>query len=379
MNLLRTWAVIRKEARHITRDRGTFFLVTVSPVFLLLVMAYTFMVDIENVAVAVMDRDGTKLSRRYIAGLGSTGDVEVRYVADNYGELERWLMTSEAKAAIVIPPNFEADLRASREASIQVLIEGTEPVTANSAMQHVGGYTQKFALEVVKDAAARAGMPVDENALTPIDLRLRTWYNPTLKAVIGFLPALIAMVMAMPAVTTTMALTREKEHGTLEQLITTPIRRSELLVGKLIPYVLSGLLGVILCIIVAVYWFDSPFKGNLVLYLMLSLIFLLASLAIAMVMSVFVKSQQAAQLGAFLIFFFPGFFLSGIFYPLVSMQPIMKMEAYMVPTTHYVLISRGIFLKGQGLDMLWPFAMALLAMGFVFLGLAILMFKKKLA
>ncbi|HSR33181.1 MAG TPA: ABC transporter permease, partial [Anaerolineae bacterium] len=347
MNLLRTWAVIRKEARHITRDRGTFFLVTVSPVFLLLVMAYTFMVDIEKVAVAVMDRDGTKLSRRYIAGLGSTGDVEVRYVADNYGELERWLMTSEAKAAIVIPPNFEADLRASREASIQVLIEGTEPVTANSAMQHVGGYTQKFALEVVKDAAARAGMPVDENALTPIDLRLRTWYNPTLKAVIGFLPALIAMVMAMPAVTTTMALTREKEHGTLEQLITTPIRRSELLVGKLIPYVLSGLLGVILCIIVAVYWFGSPFKGNLVLYLMLSLIFLLASLAIAMVMSVFVKSQQAAQLGAFLIFFFPGFFLSGIFYPLVSMQPIMKMEAYMVPTTHYVLISRGIFLKGQ--------------------------------
>lgn len=379
MNLLRTWAVIRKEARHITRDRGTFFLVTVSPVFLLLVMAYTFMVDIENVAVAVMDRDGTKLSRRYIAGLGSTGDVEVRYVADNYGELERWLMTSEAKAAIVIPPNFEADLRASREASIQVLIEGTEPVTANSAMQHVGGYTQKFALEVVRGAAARAGMPVDENALTPIDLRLRTWYNPTLKAVIGFLPALIAMVMAMPAVTTTMALTREKEHGTLEQLITTPIRRSELLVGKLIPYVLSGLLGVILCIIVAVYWFGSPFKGNLVLYLMLSLIFLLASLAIAMVMSVFVKSQQAAQLGAFLIFFFPGFFLSGIFYPLVSMQPIMKMEAYMVPTTHYVLISRGIFLKGQGLDMLWPFAMALLAMGFVFLGLAILMFKKKLA
>ena len=379
MNLLRTWAVIRKEARHITRDRGTFFLVTVSPVFLLLVMAYTFMVDIEKVAVAVMDRDGTKLSRRYIAGLGSTGDVEVRYVADNYGELERWLMTSEAKAAIVIPPNFEADLRASREASIQVLIEGTEPVTANSAMQHVGGYTQKFALEVVKDAAARAGMPVDENALTPIDLRLRTWYNPTLKAVIGFLPALIAMVMAMPAVTTTMALTREKEHGTLEQLITTPIRRSELLVGKLIPYVLSGLLGVILCIIVAVYWFGSPFKGNLVLYLMLSLIFLLASLAIAMVMSVFVKSQQAAQLGAFLIFFFPGFFLSGIFYPLVSMQPIMKMEAYMVPTTHYVLISRGIFLKGQGLDMLWPFALALLAMGILFLGLAILLFKKKLA
>jgi ABC-2 type transport system permease protein len=130
---------------------------------------------------------------------------------------------------------------------------------------------------------------------------------------------------------------------------------------------------------VAVYWFGSPFKGSFVLYLVLSVDFLLASLAIALVLSVFVKSQQAAQLGAFLIFFFPGFFLSGIFYPLVSMQPIMKMEAYLVPTTHFVFISRGVFLKGQGLDMLWPFALALLAMGVIFLGLAILLFKKKLA
>jgi ABC-2 type transport system permease protein len=379
MNLLRTWAVVRKEARHIMRDRRSFFLVTVSPAFLLLVMAYTFMVDIKNVAVAVMDRDGTPLSRRYLAGMGGTGDVLVRYVADDYGDLERWLMTSQAKAAIVVPPGFEASLRAGREAQIQVLVEGTEPTTANTAMQHIGGYTQQFALEMASEFAARAGLAVEDAALAPISLRMRTWYNPTLKAVIGFLPALIAMVMGMPAVTTTLALTREKEHGTLEQLIVTPIRRSELLVGKLIPYVLSGLLGVLLCVILAVYWFGSPFEGSFALYLVLSIDFLLASLAIALVMSVFVKTQQAAQLGAMLVFFFPGFFLSGIFYPLVSMQPLMKMEAYMVPTTHYVLISRGIFLKGQARETLWPYALALLAMGLLFLALAILLFKKKLS
>ena len=378
MNLLRTWAVIRKEARHIFRDRRTLILVTISPVFLLMVMAYTFMVDIENVAVAVMDRDGTNLSRRYISGLGGTGDVLVRYIAADYADLERWLMTSEAKAAIVIPPGFESDLKAGRETNVQVLIEGTEPNTANTAMMHIGGFTQQFALQVVSEVAGQAGIVMDEAALSPIDLRLRTWYNPTLRIVIGFLPALIATVLAMPAVTTTMALTREKEHGTLEQLITTPIRRAELLVGKLIPYVLSGLLGVIGCAAVAVYWFGTPFRGSFVLYLVLSLAFLLASLAIALVMSVYVKTQQAAQLGAMLIFFFPGFFLSGIFYPLVSMAPIMKMEAYMVPTTHYVMISRGIFLKGQGLEALWPFALALLVMGIVFLSLAILLFKKKL-
>lgn len=379
MNLRRTWAVIRKEARHIMRDRGTLTLVTVSPVVLLLIMAYTFMVDIENVAVAVMDRDGTELSRRYISGLGSTGDVLVRYVAEDYGQLEHWLMTSEAKAAIVIPPGFEKDLRAKREASIQVLIEGTEPVTAETAMQHVGGYTQQFALGVARDAAAAAGWPIEEAALTPVDLRLRTWYNPTLKAIIGFMPALIAMVLAMPAVTTTMALTREKEHGTLEQLFATPIRRSELLVGKLVPYLISGTLAVVLCVIVAVFWFGSPFRGSFALYMVLAIAFLLASLAIAMVLSVFVKTQQAAQLGAFLIFFFPGFFLSGIFYPLVSMQPLMKMEAYMVPTTHFVMIGRGVMLKGQGLEALWPYSLALLAMGILFLGLAIILFRTKVA
>jgi len=379
MNLLRVWAVMRKEMRHIMRDRRTFVLVTVSPVFLLVIMAYTFMVDIEHVAVAVMDRDATPLSRRYLAGLGGTGDVLVRYVADDYQQLERWLMTSEAKAAIVIPPGFEADLQAGQEAQVQVLVEGTEPMTANTAMQHLGGYTQQFALELASEAAARAGLLVDETSLAPIELRMRTWYNPTLKMVIGFLPALIAMVMGMPAVTTTLALTREKEHGTLEQLIATPIRRSELLVGKLIPYVLSGLLAVIMCVIVAVYWFGSPFKGSFVLYLVLAVAFLFASLAIALVMSVFVKTQQAAQLGAMLVFFFPGFFLSGIFYPLVSMEPLMKMEAYMVPTTHFVYISRGVFLKGQGLDALWPYTLALLAMGIVFLLLAILLFRKKLA
>jgi ABC-2 type transport system permease protein len=193
------------------------------------------------------------------------------------------------------------------------------------------------------------------------------------------MPALIAMVLAMPAVTTTLALTREKEHGTLEQLIATPIRGTELLVGKLVPYILSGLLGVVSCAAVAVYWFETPFRGSFFLYMMLSLAFLLGSLAIALVLSVFVKTQQAAQLGAMLIFFFPGFFLSGIFYPLVSMAPIMKLEAYMVPTTHYVMISRGIFLKGQGLDALWPYALALVVMGLLFLALAILLFKKKLA
>jgi ABC-2 type transport system permease protein len=142
--------------------------------------------------------------------------------------------------------------------------------------------------------------------------------------------------------------------------------------------VVRGLSGVVLCVLVAVYWFGAPFRGSIVLYLLLSIDFLLATLAIALVLSVFVRSQQAAQLGAMLIFFFPGFFLSGIFYPLVSMAPIMRLEAFMVPTTHYVMIGRGVFLKGQGLETLWSYALALSVMAVGFLAMAILLFKKKL-
>ena len=165
----------------------------------------------------------------------------------------------------------------------------------------------------------------------------------------------------------------------MEQLIATPIGRAELLVGKLIPYMLSGMVSIVLCVALAVYWFGAPFRGDFGLYMVLAADFLLATMGIALLMSVFVRSQQAAQLGAMLIFFFPGFFLSGIFYPLFSMQPMMKMEAFMVPTTHFVLISRGIFLKGQGLDALWPYGLALLGMGVALLALAVLLFKKKLA
>ncbi|MFQ6058259.1 MAG: ABC transporter permease [Anaerolineae bacterium] len=378
MNWRRTLSVMRKEAWHILRDRAAFFLTIFSPVFLLFTMGYAFSVDIKDVAVAVMDGDQTPLSRQYIRGLGATGDVLVRYVAADYADVEGWLMTSEAKAAIIIPPGFGADLRAGREASVQVLVDGTDPNTANVALAHIGGYTQQFAMEVVMEAMNRAGFPMGEAVLRPIDLRIRTWYNPTLKMVIGFIPALIAMVMGMPAVAATSALVREKERGTFEQLIVTPIRRAELLVGKLVPYMISGLISVVLCAVLAVYWFGAPFRGNFPLYLVFSADFFLATMSIALILSTFVKSQQAAQIGAVLIFFFPGFFLSGIFYPLFSMAPIMKMEAFAMPTTHYVFINRGMFLKGQGLAALWPYAAALLVMGVLFLSLAVLLFKKKL-
>lgn len=352
-------------------------LVTISPVFLLVVFGYSMSVEIRNVAVAILDYDQSAMSRRYRDGLASSGDIVVRYWPEDYTELERRLEGRQAKAALVIPAGFESDLLGGREASLQVIVDGTDPNTANHAMSHIQGYTQGMALEILSETLEREGLDADQ--LLPIKLRMRTWYNPTLKAIIGWTPGLIAIVLGMPAVAATLALAAEKEKGTLEALISTPVRRSELLIGKLIPYVLSGLVSAVLCAVVGVYWFGAPFRGNFLLYLLLSADFFLATLGISLVISVFVSSQQAAMVCALLIFLFPGFFMSGLFYPIASMPAEMKMEAYMMPTTHYLTITRGLFLKGLGLDSLWPFALALLAMGILVTAVAIITFKKRLA
>ncbi|TKJ28783.1 MAG: hypothetical protein CEE40_10690 [Chloroflexi bacterium B3_Chlor] len=377
MDLRRTLSIIRKETWHILRDRRTFVLVTVSPVFLLLVFGYSMSVEIKNVAIALLDYDQSALSRRYLDGLASTGDVLVRYWPQDYAELQSRLERRQAKAAVVIPTGFESDILAGREASLQVIVDGTDPNTANHAMTHIRGYTQGLALEILGETLQRQGIESDE--MIGIDLRMRTWYNPTLKPIFGWIPGIIASVLGMPAVAATLALAGEKEKGTLEALIATPVRRSELLLGKLIPYVLSGLLSAALCALVGIYWFGAPFRGSFLLYLLLSADFFFATLSLGMLISVFVPSQQAAMACAMLIFLFPGFFLSGLFYPIASMSPMMKMEAYMMPTTHYVTISRGLFLKGLDMESLWPFALALLIMGTLVTAIAILTFKKKLA
>jgi len=378
MRLKRLFAIIRRETLHILRDRTAFLLTVLSPVFLLVTMAYAFSVEVREVAVAVLDWDNSSLSRRYVQGLGATGEVSVRYFVDSLEEAEGLLVSGRAKAAVVIPSGFEAALRQGGPAPLQLLVEGTSPSTANAALSQIQGYTMRFAGEFL--AGMGAGDPISSlrSAILPVNLRIRVLYNPRLKMVIGFLPALIAMVMGMPALAATTSLVWEKEHGTFEQLIVTPVRRAELVLGKLVPYIVSGLISVVLCVFAGAWLFDMPVRGSLAVYTLLSADFLLCTMGIALVISALTRSQQTAQIIAMMVFYFPGFFLSGIFYPIFSMAPEMKMEAYMVPTTHYVFISRGLLLKGLGLARLWPYALALFVMGGIYLFLAAILFKKKL-
>lgn len=376
MNLRRTFSVFRKELWHIARDRVTFFLVTLSPALILISMGAAFSIEIRGVEIAVLDRDQSSLSRRFQGHIQTMDDVHVEVQAQEWTQIERRIMRGDLKAAVAIPPSFAEDIRSQRQADIQVVVDGTDPSTAQHAITHILGRTQSFGLKVAQDLLARAG--VSARALVPaVDLRTRTWYNPTLSYTVGMIPALLAVSLTMPAISASLAISREHEWGTMEMLIATPIGRAELILGKLLPYIASGLLSTLLCVAVARYLFGVPLQGSLPLFLLLSADFFWASLSIALLLSVLVRSQQVAMIGAFLLFLFPGFFLSGIFIPLSSMG-FMKLEAYMMPTTHYVLIARGVFLKAAGLEALWPFAAALLGVGAAVSFFAIIVFQKRL-
>ncbi len=376
MNWRRTLSVMRKEWWHITRDKASFIMLMLSPVLVLVTMGYAFSIDITNVEIGVLDQDLSPLSRAYLAQLGSTDALRLEARPSNLDEVEQLMMRGQVTAVIIIPHNFERDLISGRHTGLQIIVDGTDPNTAGHAIQHVGAHTENFVARQVGEQLARAGIAL--GTANPIDLRLRAWYNPSLRYTVSMIPALIGIVLSVPAMAASLALAREREWGTLEGLIATPIGQIELIVGKLLPYMLAGLLSVPLCMATAIYGYKIPFQGNLGLYFAMSAVYLFSTMSISLFISIFAKSQQVAIMASMLIFFFAGFFMSGLLIPFSLMGPIIKLEAMMFPTTHFIIVSRGIFIRGVGLAELGGYAIAMGGIGLLFLALTVLMFKKKL-
>jgi ABC-2 type transport system permease protein len=286
-------------------------------------------------------------------------------------------MHGRIKAALVIPPGFERDLLSMRGMPLQVVIDGTEPQSGGFAVDHIGRRAEEFAAGALAEQFLARGLQLQ--SLQPIDLRVRTWYNPNLMARVDLIPGLLSIALAMPGMSVALTLAKEREHGTLEQLLAAPIGRFELLLGKVFPYILSGLLNVIISTLVAVLWFQVPIKGNFLLFLLLSAAFYFSILSLGMILGVFIRTQAAALALSFLVIGFPGFFLTGVFFPVAAMPPIMRLEALSMPGTHYAIITRGLFTVGLGLEELWINGVVLLGMGVLFIVIAALFFKKRLA
>ncbi|MDH4137603.1 MAG: ABC transporter permease [Anaerolineae bacterium] len=376
MSLHRTLAIMRKECLHIIRDPRTLFLVTLSPAFLLFTLTYVLTFDVQQVSYAVLDQDKSELSRRYVAGLVSEEKVSLAGYVSSYSEVDGWFLRRQTNAVVVIPPGFQADLGRRRSATIQVILDGTDPVIASNALARVRARTQGFIVQEGLGPLSPSGAALVSTL--PLDVRLRIWYNPGERSLFSLVPGLLGVVLIMPTLSSAVALAREKETGTLEQLLTTPMGRAEFWLGKLIPYVISGLLSCVLAVMVATIWFKVPFRGNGLAFGLLVLDFLVATTGLSLLLASFVSSQQAAMIGNFLIFFLPSFFLSGLYQPVPKELSPSTLASYSLPTTYFVIIARGVLLKGVGLAELWSEALVLVVLGGASLGLGIGLFRKKL-
>jgi ABC-type Na+ efflux pump permease subunit len=379
MNLSKTYAVMVKETRHILRDRMTFLMLLLIPVFLMIAFSYSLAVDVKEVPITLLDSDRGPLSREFVAVLSNSKDLIVGQEAENYTQVETWFDLGVVKAVVIIPPNFSEKLNGGQAVEVQVLVDGTDPTTAQFAINHIMSRSQVFGYEMALRVSSKQA---NSGGLTsmkePIDLRVQTWYNPTLNNEKGIVPAMLALVLSLPAVAVMGAIVREKELGTLETIFATPLSRGELLVGKIIPYIFSSLISALLCAAAAVYIFQAPFRGSLALFLLLAMDFFLHAFSMALLMSIFLPSQAAASLVGLMVFLFPGFFLSGIFYPISAFPPVVQHEASFLPSTPFVAVVRGLMIKGQGLETLWPQAVLMFGAGLLLTFLSILLFRKKL-
>jgi ABC-2 type transport system permease protein len=368
--------VARKEVHHIFRDRATFILVLLTPTLVMLLMAYALTVEIQQVPIGVLDYDRSVTSRAFIHAIVAGEDLSLYAQVDRYSEIETMLRRGDIKAALIIDPDFDNQLLALEGMPLQIIIDGTEPESGAFAVDHVGWRAEEFIQDILSERLQAMGLA--EAAMQPFELRVRAWYNPSLEPRVDMIPGLISMVLGFPALSVALTLAHEREHGTLEQLMVTPIGRAELLLGKMVPYVFVGLVNVVLIPALAMVWFDVPFHGNFLLFLGLSALFMFAILSMGTIVGVFMRTQAAALALSFLLIFFPGFFLTGIFFPIASMPEVMRLEALALPGTHYAIITRGVFLTAVGLDVLWPYGVMLLALGLVFTSVAALFFRKKL-
>ena len=376
MNVHRLAAVTWKEIRHIVRDPGTLLLTLFMPLLLFYQMAYAMTADIRHVPVAVIDLDQTPTSRALIQAVDAGDDLVLVGVYTEVDRAEDLLLREAARAVLILPHGFEAELLARQRVAMQILVDGTEPQSGGFAVRHILAYSEAFVRQ--RFAPMLHALGLKEADLQPLDLRVRIWYNPQGRNRLAMIPGLLAMALGVPGITVAMTLAREREHGTLEQLLVTPVGRAELLLGKILLHVLSGLVNVVLGTLAARYSFGVPFRGNFALFFGFSLLFFFALLSMNVFLGTLMRTQAAAIALSMIAVLFPVYFFSGVFFPIIALPEEVRMESMLLPLTHYTIIVRAQFLTAAGLDVLWPYALALLGMGIAFTLLAAWVFRKQL-
>ncbi len=370
--------MVIKEFIQVFRDRRMKAIVFVIPVMQLMVFGYAVTTDVNNISTAVYDLDMSYESREIVRRLEASGYFSVRHYAESPKAIQELLDRGKVTAAIQINRGFSSDLKKGRPTEIQILVDGTDSNTATVAMDYANRIIIKYAKEAPHPDPLPEGEGIIRGDKGGVDLRTRAWYNPELKSRNYNVPGVIAVVIMLTCLLlTSMAVVREREIGTMEQLMVTPLRPIELILGKTIPFALIGFFDMILVVVVAVLKFDIPIKGSLQLLPLSTGIYLLSVLGIGLLISTISRTQQQALMATFL-YYIPSVLLSGFMFPIANMPEIIQYGTYLNPLRYFLIIIRGIFLKGNGLAVLWPQMAGLLALGMIVITVSSLRFKKRL-
>lgn len=348
--LQRIEAISWKEWIQIKRDTRSLVLALFAPLFLLIMFGYALTVDVKHVKLAVFDQDMSQSSRMLLEKFRHTEYIDMALVADSYRELDRAIDRGDAVMALVIPPRFGQDLKSGRATSLQLIIDGSDSTSATVASGYVKGIVSQYNMELQIDELARIGVT---DFRIPVDVRSRVWYNPELLSKNFIVPGLIVLFLAIiSALIASLTISREWERGTMETLITTPVRSWELLAGKLIPYIGIGLFDVIITVSAGYFIFNVPFLGNIIEFCLLALLFLVSASGIGILISAATRVQVLSVQIAMAVTYLPSFILSGFLFPIENMPVFLRGFTYIIPAKYMIIIAKSIALKGVGAVML---------------------------
>jgi len=368
MKLLRIKAVTKKELLQIWRDPLSLAMAFMMPVMLLFIFGYAITLDVNNLETIVYDLDKSSASRELVEAFSSSGYFTVVGNVNQQKEIDQYLDTGKAFVVISIPKDFSEKMKTGRDTSLQVIVDGSDSNTATIALGYISAITERYSLR------NRGG------SITPlIDPRVRVWYNPELKSRNFIIPGLIAIIMAViTALLTSLTIAREWERGTMEQLIATPIKTPELILGKLIPYFFIGFIDVVFSVLLAVFLFEVPLRGSPLLLMLLSSIFLFGGLSLGILISTVAKSQLVSSQISMIATFLPAFLLSGFMFSISNMPKPLQFLTLLFPARYFVTIVKGIFLKGSTLSLLAFETILLVIFGLFVFAVANRKFKKRI-
>lgn len=376
MSFLRTWAISKKEFIHIYRDWRSLGLVILMPAVLMLLFGYAVTLDVKKVSMAILNYDQGQESLLFVHQFSGSPYFDRPLFVSHREELYQWIDKGKVKMGLVIPSDFSNILKAGKKASVQVVLDGTDSNTANIILSYVQAITQQYNQEKILLKIERLGKKRPD---PPIEGRVRVWFNEELESKNYFIPGLVAVIMSIIGVLLTgQVIVREWERGTMELLISTPIRKGELLLGKLFPYFFIGLLDLFLAFLMGRWFFKVPFRGSFLLLLSISCVYLVVALALGLFISTVARTQIFANQLAMVIGFLPTFLLSGFTFVISNMPIWLQVITYGIAPRYYVSILKEIFLKGSDLWLLYKESLILVGMGIVGLSMAIQIFKKEL-